>query len=325
MASTAATPTRTGASTREPDEAHAWLRSVYPDYQPEESNSRRDFQFQGTHTQLGRSGVARLRYSMSADNNVTPEDVVLIVEPSEGVLRVSRGRAEETAAAPGEPVLFPPHEAVSALWADADAGCVSLQAADVERVAVETTGIERMAFRFTGVRPMSPGLARRWNDLVRRVVGAVLRDPEVTDTPLLEGELTQLLAAAALDTFPSTRLASHPRVPPGYDQPAVVRRAVLFIEDNAERETTLSEIAAAAGTGPRALQAAFLRHQETTPTAYARRVRLERAHRALQAADPDGWETVPAIAARWGFGDVDRFVDAYSDAYSRSPFETLRS
>lgn len=326
MATTAPTMTKTGDfATSEPDEAHAWLRSVYPDYQPERASSSKEFRFRGSHTQLGRSGVTRLQYSMSADNNVTPSDVLLIVEPAGGVLKVSRGRGEDVVVPPGTPVLFPPHQAVSALWADADAGCVCLQAADVERVAVETTGIEGAAVRFTGVAPMTPALAQQWHDTVRRLIGAVLRDPDLLANPLVEAQLTQLLAAAALDTFPSTRLASHRRIPPGYAAPAVVRRAIQFMEDNAERETTLSEIAEASGVGPRALQAAFLRHHDTTPTSYARRVRLERAHRDLQVADPDGWDTVPGVGARWGFADADRFVDAYQQAYSRSPGQTLRS
>ncbi|WP_177212814.1 AraC family transcriptional regulator [Geodermatophilus ruber] len=317
--------TRTGeVATTDPGVAHDWLQAVYSDYQPEETNSRRDFRFRGRHTQLGRSGVSRLQYSMSADNNVEPSDVLLVLQPSEGVMRVSVGR-DEVVVSPGTSVLFPPHQAVSALWGDTDVGCVCLQTTDVERVALETTDIEDTPVRFTGVRPMSPERGRQWSDVVRYLVGAVLRDPDVTATPLVVGQLTQLLAAAALDTFPSTTLAAHRRIPPDHAAPAVVRRAIDFIEANADRETTLSEIASASGIGPRGLQAAFQRHQDTTPTAYARRVRMERAHRDLQAADAAGRETVPAIAARWGFADTGRFATAYQQTYDRTPGETLRS
>jgi AraC-like DNA-binding protein len=308
--------------TTEPDVAHGWLQAVYPDYQPEESNSRRNFRFRGVHQQVGRSSVSRLQYSMSADNNVALSEVLLILQPSEGVMKVSLGRDEEVVPA-GMPVLFPPHEVVSALWADTDAGCVCLRAADVERVAVETTGVEAPTLRFTGLRPMSEDLGRRWNDALRYLIGAVLRRPEITANPVIAGQLTQLLAAAALDTFPSTRLASHRRVPPDHATPAVVRRAVDFIDGNAERELTHSEIAAASRIGPRGLQAAFLRHQDTTPTVYARRVRMERAHQDLLAADPAGRETVPSIAARWGFTDPARFATAYQQAYRRPPAQTL--
>ena len=69
--------------TSDPGVAHAWLRTTFPGYLPEETNSRRDFLFQAVHEQAGRSGVSRLRYSLSADNNVA-SDVILVVRPSAG-------------------------------------------------------------------------------------------------------------------------------------------------------------------------------------------------------------------------------------------------
>jgi transcriptional regulator GlxA family with amidase domain len=171
---------------------------------------------------------------------------------------------------------------------------------------------------------MSREHGRHWDAAARHLVGAVLRDPELAANPLIAGQLTELLAAVALDTFPSTTPAARPRIPPDHATPAVVRRGMDFIEANADRETALSEIAAASGIGPRGLQAAFLRHQDTTPTAYARRVRMERAHRDLQDADPEGRDTVPAIAARWGFADPVRFATAYRQTYRRPPAATLR-
>jgi transcriptional regulator GlxA family with amidase domain len=50
---------------------------------------------------------------------------------------------------------------------------------------------------------------------------------------------------------------------------------------------------------------------------------MDRAHRALQAADPER-DTVPAIAARWGFPDPQRFAAAYEQAYRRPPGTVLR-
>ena len=63
--------------------------------------------------------------------------------------------------------------------------------------------------------------------------------------------------------------------------------------------------------------------EETTPVAYARRVRMDRAHQALQAADPER-DTVPAIAARWGFPDPHRFATDYEQADRQSPGAVLR-
>ena len=80
-----------------------------------------------------------------------------------------------------------------------------------------------------------------------------------------------------------------------------------------------------AGTGARALQYAFRRHHGTTPLGSLRRVRLEHAHRELQAADPTRGATVAAIAARWGFARADRFATAYRETFGVLPRDTLRS
>ncbi|HEY4603128.1 MAG TPA: helix-turn-helix domain-containing protein [Blastococcus sp.] len=82
----------------------------------------------------------------------------------------------------------------------------------------------------------------------------------------------------------------------------------------------------APGRIPRAsgAAAAFRRHRDVTPAEYARRARRERAHREFQAADPDGRDTVAAVAARWGFADTGRFATASARTYDQPPVTTLR-
>lgn len=303
--------------TSDPGVAHTWLRTTYSGYQPEETNSRRNFVFEAVHVQAGRIGVSRLRYSTSADNNVAP-DVLLVVRPSAGAMLVRLGR-EEIAVPPGAPVLLPARQPVSVLWSDTEAECVCVDPDDIERVAVETTGLDTLALRFTGLRPMLPGLDRGWTDAVQTVTRAVVGNGRTAARPLLAGQLAQRLAEAVLRTFPSTRLASHRRVPPDHATPAVVRRAVDFIDANVERELTTSDIAAASGIGPRGLQAAFLRHRDSTPRAYVNRVRLDRAHQQLVDSDPDDRDSVPAVAARWGFPGPGAFVTAHQQAYRSRP------
>ena len=193
MSAPVRTMTRDEFATGEADAARRWLAASYPGYRPEESNSRRPFSFRGRRVDAGGSSVARLRYSLSADNGVTLTDVVLVVRPGDGGMRVSLGRDEE-AVLPGMPVLLPAHRAVSVLWADTVADCVGVPTADVERVAGETTGLDGSALRFTGLRPMSPALGRRWNDAVRRVVGVLGNRPGGGTAPLVGGLLRALVS-----------------------------------------------------------------------------------------------------------------------------------
>jgi len=88
---------------------------------------------------------------------------------------------------------------------------------------------------------------------------------------------------------------------------------------------TAAEVAAAAGVSIRALQYAFRSHYGITPTGYLRRVRLERAHRQLQTADPATGMTVAEAARRWGWANQAKFAAAYRAQYGVPPSHTLRS
>jgi transcriptional regulator GlxA family with amidase domain len=108
------------------------------------------------------------------------------------------------------------------------------------------------------------------------------------------------------------------------EQPVLLRRAIAFIHDNAHRDITLSDIAASVNVTPRSVQYTFRRHVGSTPLEYLRSLRLNRAHRELQAADPSV-DTVMAIAGRWGFGHAGRFSSMYKRTFGTSPSRTLRS
>jgi transcriptional regulator GlxA family with amidase domain len=134
-----------------------------------------------------------------------------------------------------------------------------------------------------------------------------------------------MVAAMALTVFPNTTMRLGYVPGPGRVAPAALRRAVAYIEEHAAEPVTTSDIAEAARVTPRVLQAVFRRHYGATPTGYLRRVRLERAHRDLQAAAPATGETVSAIAARWGFGHAARFTGLYREQYGVLPSRTLRA
>jgi AraC-like DNA-binding protein len=173
---------------------------------------------------------------------------------------------------------------------------------------------------FSSPDPVSDG-AERWRSTAR-YVGGLLTSPGVAATPLIIGSAARLLAATALATFPNNALVG-PDATDGHDgHPDTVRRAIAFIEENANTDITIGDIAAAAFVTIRAVQLAFRRHLDTTPMAYLRRVRLDHAHAQLMAADP-ARETVTAVAYRWGFSNASRFAARYHQAYGVTPSDTL--
>jgi AraC-like DNA-binding protein len=178
--------------------------------------------------------------------------------------------------------------------------------------------------RFSSFQPVSPGAAEQWRRTVS-YLGHMLANTEAAAQPLILGNAARLLAATALTTFPNTAVID-PTAQDRHDATgATARRAIAFIEQNAHIEICLADIATAANVSIRALQLAFRRHLDTTPMAYLRAVRLDHAHRDLQAGDPARGDTVTTIAHRWGFTNPGRFATAYHDTYGQPPRHTLRT
>jgi AraC-like DNA-binding protein len=182
---------------------------------------------------------------------------------------------------------------------------------------------ERLAFK--SHKPASAAMARYWSAILGLANSTLLTDDVVGRHPLLIAGLRHTVATAALHTFPNSIVMGEQVSGPGAVGESALRRAIAFIEENAHRAITLSDIADAAGISPRGLQFAFARHRDTTPMQYLRLVRLTHAHRELQLADPSRGFTVEEIARRWGFASPSRFAAHYREAYGVPPHQTLLS
>ncbi|MEU6965666.1 helix-turn-helix transcriptional regulator [Streptomyces chrestomyceticus] len=228
-----------------------------------------------------------------------PGDVLLISQPDDPCIgRVSHARLRTVGLPPG-----------------------SLAA------AAAAAGLPEGPVRFTDSRPVSPDLAGYWKRAVGFVTAEITTHVEVAAQPLVVSGLTRLLATAALTAFPNTSTHHHGPAAPklGDATPATVRRAVAFIDSHPDADIGLAEMAEAAHVSPRALQHAFRRHMDTTPTGYLRRVRLAYAHQDLVDATPGSGVTVTSVAGRWGFAHQGRFAASYRAAYGRTPQQTLRA
>ncbi|MEU3775794.1 helix-turn-helix domain-containing protein [Streptomyces sp. NPDC032472] len=251
-----------------------------------------------------------------------PDGPVLIVQLHRGALALSPG----CDLGPGRPFVAVPPAAPQRLAARSAVLEVTALAVPLLREAAPVPAeLQPLHVRFTAPEPVDARAVRLWRgscEYARRVLGSAA---PAGIPPLLVAETGRLLAATALAVFPNN-LTGGPLAADGLDAtPDTLRRAVVFIEENAHAEIGLGHIAAAAHVTPRALQYAFRRHAGTTPLAYLRRVRLERAHEDLLAADTGGGATVTTVAARWGFGHLGRFAAAYREVYGVPPSVTLHS
>ncbi len=185
----------------------------------------------------------------------------------------------------------------------------------------EVAGTERPV-RLLDHRPHDEHVAGRLRAAITHLHDAVLTVPEARDNALVVSTASQYLAACVLTAFPNTAIAERD-VDRNDAHPRALRRAIAFIDANADRDITAADVARAAGVSARAVQLAFRRHLGLTPTAYLRRVRLDGARAELRAGSPQNL-TVTQVATRWGFARPSTFAAHYRAAFGESPSRTLR-
>lgn len=316
--------TTTRFSIRDADLAQQILNEIYvPDRPFAFQRSEQKFEFDVRSMQLGELHAGRFRQNMSTDADMGP-----FPEFMAGVLLAGRmqwaSAGEEVRLAPGGVGHYPTAQGLKANWTAMDFALLRIPLSTVTRVAEDQAGVEAAHLRFSSMAPVSGDAARQWVRLTGYVYRSLCADG-FPDNPLVLEQLYDTIAATALAVFPNSTMTADYVPGPGQVGPATLRRAVAHIEAHAGEPIDLADLATAAGVSGRALQAAFRRHHDCTPTAYLRKVRLERAHAALQTDDPTTGATVADIAATWGFGDPARFARVYRQRYGIPPSTTLNT
>ena len=147
-------------------------------------------------------------------------------------------------------------------------------------------------------------------------------DPRVRDSSealaRFEEELVCAYLEAVAQQFPSNSTAT--------DQRAAV---MMQLVDQAAEEspldgTSVVELCAACKVPRRTLNRAFQDALGMGPATYLRRVRLNRARRALQRQRKRSI-TVTDVALNLGFWHLGRFAEQYNQLFNESPHETLRA
>jgi AraC-like DNA-binding protein len=232
-----------------------------------------------------------------------------------------RGRAtvdvgqDDIALVPGTPLLFPTDRPFVFEFDDYDQRLVHLDKGLVRRLAGERGHNGTM--RFDHRRTPTGAAAAFWFDTFALTSRELSRGEP---SELLWQELTRMTAAAFLELYPplAEEVAPHATGAGA----ARVRQAVDFIHRFAADPITPTDVAAAVGVSPRALQVGFRSVLDTSPAAFIRETRLTRAHDELRASDASR-TTVGAVAGHWGFPHLGRFAEQYRRRFGRNPSETL--
>jgi AraC-like DNA-binding protein len=311
-------------ATNDVGRAHEALRETYSDHEVQLRGDAEHFAYRQLTAVAGPLAADQIEHTMSVTVTADPLPCLTSLLVVHGNLAIRAGR-EETGLGPGDVALPRLGLPLSVDWDDLRVHVVRTPLAEVARIAAERCGTDAAAFRFERMTPVSAEMSRYWRDTIAYLHQAFAGPHSPMASPLLRAALAEFAAAAQLAVFPHTATSATRLHGPGQVAPSALRRAVAFIDAHATEPVTLTQMAEAAGVTGRALQLAFMRHYDTTPTGYLRRVRLARAHRDLRDADPSDGTTVAAIARRWGWANPSHFATAYRAAYGRYPRHTLRT
>lgn len=271
------------------------------------------------NTTAGPLSIGHASFGLSGDLRGAKPGVVGVARARAGRLSYTYGDNELRWAAGDLFVAVDPASEYVLHVEDADVDHTMLDVELFDQVVEMPVGHE---LRIHDRAPLSPRAAASWVQTWRLVTDTI-STPSGPVSDLVVGQAARLLAAVTLTCFPNNAVVAPTSVDRRDAHPRTVRRAIAFIETNPDLDLTVIDIANAASVSPRALQLAFGRHLGTTPMAYLRRVRLDRARAELVAATSGDGTTVTGTAARWGWARPSRFAAAYRAAYGRHPSADL--
>ena len=312
--------------TDDPETAYEMICARYTESSFRLSGHRDGFRLHVRGVDTDRFTLERMRQSVAFHTSTAPSGAVFVACPTAGRCEVTSGNRTLRFGA-GDTMMLDPYRPLEVLLDDVDYDVVRLDLDATRRLAAEVSGLAPEAVSFELSRPVSPARERHWNTVAQYVQRDVLGDEEIRASALARAEAFRLLASTVIQTFPNAALnvlQDPTSAGLGVGEPAVVRRAIDYIEEHAGEPIDVGDIAAAAGIGPRGLQHSFRRHRDTTPRAFLHATRLERAHRDLQAGESGRGDTVSAIARRWGFTHLGRFTADYRKRFGCAPSYTLR-
>ncbi|SSC23822.1 Transcription regulator HTH, AraC- type, ligand binding, partial [Klenkia terrae] len=162
---------------------------------------------------------------------------------------------------------------------------------------------------------LTRGAGRCWRGLVDLLLVDLERPDGLAAHPAAAASLRLALVDGLVAGL------ADPGPEPATPAESVVRRAARLLEEHCAEPLGTPDVAEAVHLSVWALQAGFRAHLGCTPTAYLRRVRLERVRESLSDGSA---ASVTDAALRWGVPHLGRLAGDYRAAFGESPSDTLR-
>jgi AraC-like DNA-binding protein len=317
---------RRAFSTTSMDEAYGFLKEMYVDHSPAYAPAKNDFRLEVSSGTADDIAGSRVRATMHYGGQTEQADKILMGVLAEGRIDY-RSRREECACGAGDAFVMSYDERTEAMVSDPDVTTLQVPLERIVQAAQANYGPLQEPLEFYSIQPISPAMNRLFAETVHMVTAQLL-SPEgrAFEQPLIARQLMDVAVSALLNGFANSTMTADYRQEPRKVGPAAARRAVAHIDEHAAEPISLSDVAEATGVGARELHATFTEDHGMTPMEYLRTVRLEGAHRDLQARSPGGGDTVATVAAiayRWGFANPRLFAALYRATHGRAPGVTL--
>jgi AraC-like DNA-binding protein len=307
-------PIRFEKSGHDLDEAREIIGPLYSGHGFMATPTDRPFFYR--HTMAGNAQITLRRTVFDArlTGTITPAEDYIVTWLKAGVGTWDDG-TRLTELRHGEPVVFPTGQSFTFDVANIDQRLVHIDRLTLNRIAAEHTGTPPGALVLDHTVVPTPASVKAWRSTLA-LVSHTLTDPDAS--PILQNEMVRIAGIALLGMFPprlEVLLPAEILLP----RNARIKAAVEYIHANAHLPITTTMIANSAGLSLRALQDAFHRIFEMTPTQYLRNARLGKVRGELQNQPPG---SVSQTAHRWGFVHQTRFTRDYTARHGETPTET---
>jgi AraC-like DNA-binding protein len=316
-------PARSEWVTTDIDEAHDLITAAYTDSHLRVRGSADGFRYEYSRYDIGPVRFDRITNTLHTDYWSAPVGRVVVTRVLARTMDIEIGRRDSRFGRGDIFLAAHPERGHHTLLRGCRLQVVSIDVPLLHEVAGDTGTPAELLSRLRFGHRLAAGGARYWQQTVNYLTRSLPANPAAEASPLVVGAASRMVAAALLAAVTPERASAGP-ADRGDATPATLRRAFAFIETNPDLDISVSDIARAARVTPRAVQLAFRRHLDTTPTGYLRRVRLDHARQDLRAAVPADGTTVSAVAARWGYFNPSRFTAHYRATYGELPSQTLR-
>ena len=273
------------------------------------------------HRRLEKIGIGAMGYGTIVDiEGIQDEDMLLLMQPLSGAAEI--GTSELTIDSDLETAsVVDTGDLRRMRWSgDCIQRVVQISNGVLEHHAMMLLGRPlSKKLRFAQSMQLTPKLANCWHyaSLLSMELSGPNQDPERS----IVENLQTLFIFKLLESHPSN-YSEHMRPQPCKIAPHHVRRTEQYILAHADQSISVEQLVEVSEVSARGLFDGFRRFRGTSPMAYLKSIRLERAREDLMK--PQSGETVTEIACRWHFYQLGRFSAEYKNMYGELPSETLR-